>query len=178
MLGSPLPLLHESPIRPLSLPIMLPASSSPDPLMMPRIQVDKGAIKFILGGANVMTPGVINTKGGAVLVDLPEGAPVAVFVHEKEQPIAIGTMLMSTADMCVLPAFRGGGACGQRFLETRMRPFGVRKQNQSAAADCDLPVRLLRARQSSLFTLQTLALADPCLFERHLQEGEGQGDGD
>lgn len=35
-----------------------------DPLMMPRIQVDTGAIKFILGGATIMVGAV---RGGAVL---------------------------------------------------------------------------------------------------------------
>ena len=43
----------------------LPARPAADPIMMPRIQVDKGAIKFILGGANVMCAG-ITSKGGAL----------------------------------------------------------------------------------------------------------------
>jgi predicted RNA-binding protein (TIGR00451 family) len=68
--------------------------------MMPRIQVDKGAIKFILSGANVMTPGILSA-GGAIIVDLPEGAPVAVYAEGKEHALALGIMLMSTEDMYV-----------------------------------------------------------------------------
>lgn len=44
-----------------SLPVM---DGCADPLMMPRIQVDTGAIKFILGGATIMVGAV---RGGAVL---------------------------------------------------------------------------------------------------------------
>lgn len=68
--------------------------------MMPRIQVDTGAIKFILGGANVMCPG-ITSPGGAIPVDLPEDAPVAVYAQGKEHALAIGIMKMSTDDMYV-----------------------------------------------------------------------------
>jgi malignant T-cell-amplified sequence len=66
--------------------------------MMPRIQVDTGAIKFVLGGANVMCPG-INSPGGAMPVELPEGAPVAVYAQGKESAMAVGILRMSTADM-------------------------------------------------------------------------------
>lgn len=68
------------------------------PNMMPRIQVDTGAIKFVLGGANVMCPGITN-PGGAIPVELPEGAPVAVYAQGKEHAMAIGFLKMSTADM-------------------------------------------------------------------------------
>ena len=127
--------------------------------MMPRIQVDAGAIKYVFGGANVMCPGITNPgactrdsgrvsrgrrtahsspplarrhialnvwpplpppppipphpiptlpgdrarapAGGAIPVELPEGAPVAVFAVGKEHAMAIGVLKMSTADMCV-----------------------------------------------------------------------------
>jgi malignant T-cell-amplified sequence len=68
------------------------------PLMMPRIQVDKGAIKFVLNGSDIMCPGC-TSKGGAIPVDLPAGAPVAVYAEGKEHAIAIGTLLMSTDEM-------------------------------------------------------------------------------
>ena len=32
-----------------------------DPNMMPRIQVDAGAIKYVFGGANIMCPGITST---------------------------------------------------------------------------------------------------------------------
>jgi malignant T-cell-amplified sequence len=66
--------------------------------MMPRIQVDAGAIKFVLGGANVMCPG-ITSGGGAMPVELPEGAPVSVYAEGKQHALAIGTLVMSTADI-------------------------------------------------------------------------------
>ncbi|GBE60619.1 cell cycle regulator, putative [Babesia ovata] len=36
-----------------------------DPEMMPKMQVDKGALKFILRGSNVMCPG-LTSEGGAM----------------------------------------------------------------------------------------------------------------
>lgn len=45
-----------------------------DPVILPRQQVDKGAIKFLLSGANVMCRGL--TSPGAKLADLPKGAIV------------------------------------------------------------------------------------------------------
>jgi len=80
--------------------------------MMPRIQVDKGAIRFVMGGANVMCPG-ITSAGGAIPVELPEGAPVAVYAQDKEHAMAVGLLRMSTADMCVSPCClcSGDGSC-------------------------------------------------------------------
>jgi predicted ribosome-associated RNA-binding protein Tma20 len=49
-----------------------------DPIMMPRLQVDKGAIRFVLSGANIMCRG-LTSAGGKVDIDLPEGAPVVRF---------------------------------------------------------------------------------------------------
>lgn len=66
--------------------------------MMQRIQVDAGAIKFVLGGANVMCRG-ITSPGGAIPVELPEGAPVAVYAQGKDSAMAVGVLKMSTADM-------------------------------------------------------------------------------
>ena len=42
-----------------------------DPFMLPRLQVDKGAIRFILSGANIMCPG-LTSAGARMNVDLPE----------------------------------------------------------------------------------------------------------
>jgi len=38
-----------------------------DPHIMPRLRVDKGAIKFVFGGANIMCPGL--TSSGATIHD-------------------------------------------------------------------------------------------------------------
>lgn len=45
-----------------------------DPLILPQQQVDKGAIKFLLSGANVMCRGL--TSPGAKLAALPKGTVV------------------------------------------------------------------------------------------------------
>ena len=46
-----------------------------DPTLLPWVQVDKGAIKFILSGANIMCPG-LTSPGANLPVDLPEEASV------------------------------------------------------------------------------------------------------
>ena len=48
--------------------------------MMNKIQVDKGAIRFILGGANIMCPG-ITSKGGKVFEPLDSEQPVAIYAE-------------------------------------------------------------------------------------------------
>lgn len=45
------------------------------PDMMPKIQVDKGAIKFILSGADIMCPG-LTSAGGRISSDLLAGCLV------------------------------------------------------------------------------------------------------
>ena len=45
------------------------------PTMMPQVQVDRGAIKHVLQGANVMTPG-LTSKGGKLPAGIPKGAVV------------------------------------------------------------------------------------------------------
>jgi PUA domain protein len=75
------------------------------------VTVDKGAIPFLLGGANVMCPGLTN-PGGEMPEDgqekdghgfdkpgLDVGAGVVIFVEDKEYAIAVGVMTMSSADM-------------------------------------------------------------------------------
>ena len=65
------------------------------------MQTDAGAIKFVLGGANIMCRG-LTSAGGALPVELPAGAPVAVYAEGKEHAIAIGTLALSTADIRAL----------------------------------------------------------------------------
>ena len=66
--------------------------------MMPRVGVDKGAIRFVLKGADVMCPG-LTSKGGDLSTSLPELAPVAVYAEGKVHALAVGVTKMSTADM-------------------------------------------------------------------------------
>lgn len=45
-----------------------------DPSMMPKMQVDYGAIKFVLRGSNIMCPGL--TSPGGRMEDIPAGTVV------------------------------------------------------------------------------------------------------
>jgi PUA domain protein len=42
---------------------------------MKMLRVDRGAIKFVLAGANIMCPG-LTSSGGALDMDVPAEAPV------------------------------------------------------------------------------------------------------
>mmetsp|Transcript_22289 Transcript_22289/g.27322 ORF Transcript_22289/g.27322 Transcript_22289/m.27322 type:complete len:205 (+) Transcript_22289:108-722(+) len=67
-----------------------------------RVTVDKGAIPFVIGGANIMCPGLTN-PGGSMPEDdgdkvgLEKGDGVVIFAEGKEHALAIGTMKMSSA---------------------------------------------------------------------------------
>lgn len=69
------------------------------PDLFPRVQVDRGAIKFVLSGANVMCPGL--TSPGAKLPEEPIEADkiVAIYAEGKEHALAVGKLAMSTTDI-------------------------------------------------------------------------------
>ncbi len=64
------------------------------PNMYPRFTADEGALKFLLKGANLMCPGLINEQ--ASMDDVEEGAVVMVYVHGHEHCLAVGIAKMST----------------------------------------------------------------------------------
>jgi len=71
------------------------------PHAFPRIQVDRGAIRFVLAGAQLMCPGL--TSAGA---ELPEkeneilaGAVVAVGAEGKENACMVGVLKMGTEEI-------------------------------------------------------------------------------
>lgn len=69
------------------------------PDLFQRVQVDRGAIKFVLSGANIMCPGL--TSPGAKLPEenLPVDTIVAVYAEGKENALAVGKLIMSTDDI-------------------------------------------------------------------------------
>ncbi|OXU27656.1 hypothetical protein TSAR_014526, partial [Trichomalopsis sarcophagae] len=67
------------------------------PFFLPLQQVDKGAIKFVLSGANIMCPGL--TSKGARMTDVPKGTVVAVMAEGKQHALAVGTTTLSTEDI-------------------------------------------------------------------------------
>lgn len=69
------------------------------PNMMKRMQVDKGAIRFILGGANIMCPG-FTSPGGQLPTDLVQaGEPVAIYGENKQHAMAVGITVLSSHDI-------------------------------------------------------------------------------
>lgn len=60
------------------------------------VTVDNGAIPFVLGGANIMCPGLTNKGGVMPVEELEKGAGVVIYAEGKEYALAIGTMKMSS----------------------------------------------------------------------------------
>lgn len=70
------------------------------PTAFPSVKVDRGAIKFVLSGANIMCPGL--TSKGAELPEAPgleKDTIVAIYAEGKENALAIGKLIMSTEDI-------------------------------------------------------------------------------
>ncbi|EJK74769.1 hypothetical protein THAOC_03538 [Thalassiosira oceanica] len=69
-----------------------------------KVTVDRGAIPYLLGGANVMCPGLTNV-GGEMPADSDEGPGLAkgdgvvIYAEGKESALAVGFMKMSSADI-------------------------------------------------------------------------------
>ncbi|MBA0561522.1 hypothetical protein Golob_018341, partial [Gossypium lobatum] len=69
-----------------------------DPNIMKKFQVDRGAIKFVLAGANIMCPG-LTSPGGALDDEVEAETPVAIMAEGKQHALAIGFTKMSAKDM-------------------------------------------------------------------------------
>ncbi|KAG0596038.1 hypothetical protein M758_UG218700 [Ceratodon purpureus] len=68
------------------------------PGIMKKFRVDRGAIKFVLAGANIMCPG-LTSAGGDLDEEVPLDSPVAIMAEGKEHALAIGYTKMSAKDM-------------------------------------------------------------------------------
>ena len=69
-----------------------------------KVTVDKGAIPFVLGGANIMCPGLTNVGGemppdGEEGPGLEKGDGVVIYAEGKQHALAVGFMTMSSADI-------------------------------------------------------------------------------
>jgi PUA domain protein len=106
------------------------------PCALPRVTVDKGAIKYIFSGADIMCPG-LTSRGGRLDVALPAGAAVAVHAEGKQHALAVGVLALSTEDMCVCdcvaPRWRArvGGVGGR---EAHAAPIRARVPSVRAVA--------------------------------------------
>ncbi|RWW10318.1 hypothetical protein GW17_00026146, partial [Ensete ventricosum] len=68
------------------------------PDIMKKFQVDRGAIKFVLSGANIMCPG-LTSPGGALNEEVLEETPVAIMAEGKQHALAIGYTKLSAKDI-------------------------------------------------------------------------------
>ncbi|CAG0919898.1 unnamed protein product [Notodromas monacha] len=82
------------------------------PFLLPWQQVDKGAIKFVLSGANIMCPGL--TSPGAKMTTSPENAVVAIMAEGKEHALAVGVMKLSSGK--ILEVNKGIGVENYHYL--------------------------------------------------------------
>ncbi|XP_057312940.1 malignant T-cell-amplified sequence 1 homolog isoform X1 [Hydractinia symbiolongicarpus] len=69
------------------------------PFLLTIEQVDKGAIRFVLSGANIMCPGL--TSPGAKMNNAEKDTIVAIMAEGKEHAVSIGVTKMSTQEMLI-----------------------------------------------------------------------------
>jgi len=67
------------------------------PFLLPQQHVDKGAIRFVLSGANIMCPGL--THKNARMTPAEAGTVVGIFAEGKTHALAVGKTNMSTKDI-------------------------------------------------------------------------------
>ncbi|KAL7644979.1 UNVERIFIED_CONTAM: hypothetical protein RMT77_004796 [Armadillidium vulgare] len=67
------------------------------PFLLPWMQVDKGAIRFILSGANIMCRGL--TSPGARMSKVGEKRVVAVMAEGKQHALCVGLTSMSSENI-------------------------------------------------------------------------------
>ncbi|CAN8067629.1 unnamed protein product [Agarophyton chilense] len=68
------------------------------PFLLPSLRVDRGAIKHVINGADVMVPG-LRSERAVIESEVEAGTAVAVFADTKQHPIAVGIARMSSAQM-------------------------------------------------------------------------------
>ena len=68
------------------------------PNLLPHLRVDRGAVRFVLSGANIMCPG-LTSPGAHMPDDVPADTPVAIMAEGKAHAVAIGVTKMSTKEI-------------------------------------------------------------------------------
>lgn len=68
------------------------------PFLLPVLRVDRGAIKHVINGADIMVPGLRSTRA-VIESEVERNRVVAVYAESKEHAIAVGITKMSTAQM-------------------------------------------------------------------------------
>ncbi|CAH8537253.1 unnamed protein product [Dicrocoelium dendriticum] len=91
------------------------------PFILPHLQVDRGAIKHVLNGSNIMCPGL--TSPGARMTQVPKDSVVAITAEGKEHALAIGLTVFSTDE--ILQVNKGVGVENLHYLNDglwRLKP--------------------------------------------------------
>lgn len=68
------------------------------PFILPLQQVDKGAIKYLLSGANIMCPG-LTSPGAKMTPKVEKETVVGIMAEGKQTALAIGLMKLSTEEI-------------------------------------------------------------------------------
>jgi len=68
------------------------------PDIAPKMQVDKGAITYVLSGANIMCPG-LTSPGGQVPDEIESEKVVTIMAEDKQHALAIGLTKLSGKDI-------------------------------------------------------------------------------
>jgi PUA-domain protein len=63
-------------------------------LSLPECVVDMGAIKFVIGGADIMRPGIV-----ALPENIPTGSFVLIVEVDQKRPLAIGKLVYPSSDI-------------------------------------------------------------------------------
>lgn len=58
------------------------------------VVIDSGAVRFVINGADVMSPGIVSADP-----DIRENDPVIIIEEAHKKPLAIGTAMMPGTDM-------------------------------------------------------------------------------
>ncbi|KAJ7063144.1 hypothetical protein C8F01DRAFT_1131697 [Mycena amicta] len=71
------------------------------PYILPMVKVDRGAIRFLLGGAHMMCPGLTSAGGYLPPPDaaLPTDTPVAIYAEGKTHAVGVGITKLGTEEM-------------------------------------------------------------------------------
>ncbi|CAH8854793.1 unnamed protein product [Trichobilharzia szidati] len=70
------------------------------PFILPHLQVDRGAIKHVLNGSNIMCPGL--TSPGARMSEVSKESLVAIMAEGKKNALAVGVTLLSTDEILTI----------------------------------------------------------------------------
>ncbi|XP_036961458.1 eukaryotic translation initiation factor 2D isoform X2 [Acanthopagrus latus] len=91
------------------------------PNLLPTFRTWTPVLQKLIGGADLMLPGVVVSSGG--LPDVNQGSCCAVTVVNNRAPVAVGTAAVSTAEMRSL-GMKGRGVCVVHTYMDNLWAFG------------------------------------------------------